>query len=245
MLKMSPQYEAVIRSLSLAIFQRWQISERGTFSFVKHFPCASAQSFPAVIFQLRGMMNAPKQAAPFDEQAVDVAFLRDGSYPVLLASRVPMNVGYHGVSAEAVFGWGASIKITGYCVSAIGVTANPGQPAFPAVFLTVKTKSTAQVGEFINKIFNIIFFIFNGGCDGESVAAREKAGDQSALGGGAFRRDEAETFPMMHHSMGARQSAAVGGLRAVGAMGVGDLPGAGFPEGDAVLVNGYSSGLWP
>ena len=58
-----------------------------------------------------------------------------------------MNVGYHGVSPKPVFGRCAGIEITGHGVAAVGVSADPGQPALPAIFLTVETKTAAQVGD--------------------------------------------------------------------------------------------------
>lgn len=70
---MPPQNQPVVNAFGLMKFQRRQIVERWRFRFVQDGLRHRFKRTPARSVEVRRVRNLPQQAAPFDDDAVNVA----------------------------------------------------------------------------------------------------------------------------------------------------------------------------
>src|SRR5688572_2574288 len=83
---MAPEAQRMFNALGLLILQGGQIRHSGGFSFLQNRLRQLLQARPTVPVHLGRMRNAPQHAAPFNDDAVDVACAQEFSYPPRLAS---------------------------------------------------------------------------------------------------------------------------------------------------------------
>ena len=85
---MPAQNQAVVHAAGLVVFERGQVGEGGGLGFVEDGFGQGLQGAPAWPVQVRGVCDLPQQAAPFDDDAVNVAGAEQVGDPGRFGERV-------------------------------------------------------------------------------------------------------------------------------------------------------------
>ena len=101
-----------------------------------------------------------KQAAPFDDDAVNIARADEVGDPGLFDGGIFVDGGDDLFRARAVFGRDAVFEITGDGLLAEELVAGDGEAARPAIFLAAKTKTSVEVGEVVDHFIEGIAGVF-------------------------------------------------------------------------------------
>ena len=71
--RLSPQNQPMLDAFGLRVVERWQVGDRRRFGFVQDALGHRLEGGPARPVERGGFADLPQQAAPFDDDAVDVA----------------------------------------------------------------------------------------------------------------------------------------------------------------------------
>ena len=240
---MSAEEEAVVNAAGLMIFERWQVGEGRGGGFVEDGFGHGLQGAPAGPVEVGGVGDLAEKAAPFDDDAVDVAGAKEVGEPRVLVERVLVNGGDYLLGADAVFGRDAVFEITGYGLKAEGVVADEPKAAAPAVgVFTAKTESGVEIGEIVNEFVEGIRLVLERGGDGKSVALGKETDNAAAKGGHSGAVHEPEPAPKEGDAGAGGELAADGDEGASGAIGGEDLALGRPPKCDAVGIDGDAQG---
>ncbi len=192
---MSSEDEAVVDAFGLVVLQGREVGEGGGVGFVQDGFGEGLEGAPAGPFEVGGVGDLAQQAAPFDDDAVDVAGADEVGDPGVFAERVLVDGGNDLFGAGAVFGRDAVFEVAGNGLLAEELVAGNGETASPTVFFAAETEPGIKIGEVVDQFVERVGGVFERGGDGESIALGEKADDLAALGGRAASIDEAEPPP--------------------------------------------------
>ena len=90
---MPPEYQAVVHAASLVVFERGEVGQGRGFGLVEDGLGEALQGAPAGPFEVGGVGDLPEQAAPFDDDAVNVARAEEVGNPALLVQGILVDGG--------------------------------------------------------------------------------------------------------------------------------------------------------
>src|SRR5207249_6537857 len=108
------------------------------------------QGLPAGPGQGGSIANLAQQAAPFDDDAVDVADAQQIGNPCAFAERVFVDGGDDLFGTGAVARWHAVFEIAGNGLDSENLITGHGETPSPAIFFTAEPEAGVEVGEIID-----------------------------------------------------------------------------------------------
>jgi hypothetical protein len=237
------ELESVIDPSHLVMFERWKPGVGGGFGFVEECLGHGLELTPSLPVECGCVADLPEHAAPFDDDAVDIAIAEDVGDKAVFGPRIAVDGMDDAIGTIAVFGWHPVFEVAIDVLEGVGGVTSYGETSAPAVVIAAEAETGVEIGEVEEEFVDGIGRVFEGSGDGESVAALEEADDATASGGMTALIDEGEASPEEGGAGGGGEVATGFGEETAGAIGREDLAFRGVPEGDAMAVDGDADGL--
>ena len=135
---MPAKNQTVIDAFGLGVFERREVGEGGGFGFVEDGAGAGLEFRPARPIEFGGVRDLAEQAAPFDDDAVDVARADEVVDVGVFGEGIFVDGGDDFLRARAVFRGDAVFEVAGNGLLAEELVASDGEAAGPAIFLAAK-----------------------------------------------------------------------------------------------------------
>ncbi|MDB6016090.1 MAG: hypothetical protein JWR19_579 [Pedosphaera sp.] len=232
----------MVHAFGLVILQGRQRGEGGGFGFAQDGFGDGLEFAPAGPFQVGRVGDLAQQAAPFDDDAVDVAGAHEVGDPSVFVQRVFVDGGDNLFGARAIFGRHAVFQIAGDGLLAELLMAGEGETARPTVFFAAETEASIEIGQIVNQFVQGISRVLERGGDGESVALGKEADDLAALSGNAGDIDETEPTPEQGGAGGGGEMAADRDQFAAGTVGMENVALGRLPESHAMGIHRHAQG---
>src|SRR5438128_2273983 len=116
------------------------------------------------------MRDLTEQAAPLDDQAIDVAGADQVADPTVLVERVFMDARDDLLGTRPVTRGDAVLQVAGNGLQTVTLLAGPRQPARPAIVVAAETETRFQICQIVNQLVERVILVLERGSDRQAVA---------------------------------------------------------------------------